>query len=183
MLVTKLKPLDEIFSLVQKKTVLICCEGCRDVHSPDDRAIATLRGLLFSRTDLSFVVTSYVCYREHLELLIQNNASIIDDADVILVLSCGAGVQTIADFVSCPVYSICDTISLPGYQGLTPSEFNCIGCESCHLNKTASICPVTSCVKGLVNGACGGAKNGMCEVDVSIECGWVRIFERVESRK
>ncbi|MDR2600659.1 MAG: hypothetical protein LBC73_10360 [Oscillospiraceae bacterium] len=140
MLVTQLKPLEEIFSLVEKKTVLICCEGCRDVHSPDDSAIATLRGLLFARTVLSFINTSYVCNKEYLQFLLQNNAETLEDADVVLVLSCGAGVQAIADFLSCPVYSICDTISLPGYQGLTPSEFSCVGCESCRLNETGGVC-------------------------------------------
>jgi electron transport complex protein RnfC len=32
----------------------------------------------------------------------------------------------------------------------------------------------------LVNGQCGGAKNGMCEVDPEMECGWERIQKRLE---
>ncbi len=28
--------------------------------------------------------------------------------------------------------------------------------------------PVTMCAKGLVNGACGGAKNGKCEVSLTM---------------
>ena len=29
------------------------------------------------------------------------------------------------------------------------------------------------------NGQCGGAKNGMCEVDPNMECGWERITRRL----
>ena len=34
--------------------------------------------------------------------------------------------------------------------------------------------------KSLVNGQCGGAKNGKCEVDPTMECGWERIQKRLE---
>ena len=37
--------------------------------------------------------------------------------------------------------------------------------EECYLNGTGGICPITACSKSLINGQCGGAKNGMCEVD------------------
>ena len=30
-----------------------------------------------------------------------------------------------------------------------------------------------------MNGQCGGAKNGMCEVDPNMECGWERIYRRL----
>jgi electron transport complex protein RnfC len=32
----------------------------------------------------------------------------------------------------------------------------------------------------LVNGQCGGSKNGMCEVDKNMECGWERIYRKLE---
>ena len=37
-------------------------------------------------------------------------------------------------------------------------------CGDCVLDKTAGICPVTTCPKGLLNGPCGGMWDGMCEV-------------------
>ena len=36
------------------------------------------------------------------------------------------------------------------------------------------------CAKGLMNGACGGAKNGKCEVDPDNDCAWVKIYERLK---
>ena len=44
---------------------------------------------------------------------------------------------------------------------------------------TGGICPITACSKSLINGQCGGAKNGMCEVDPNMECGWERIQRRL----
>ena len=37
------------------------------------------------------------------------------------------------------------------------------------------------CAKGLINGACGGAKNGKCEVDPENDCAWVLIYERLKA--
>ncbi|MGO0807379.1 methylenetetrahydrofolate reductase C-terminal domain-containing protein, partial [Clostridioides difficile] len=41
--------------------------------------------------------------------------------------------------------------------------------------------PVTMCAKGLMNGACGGAKNGKCEVNSENDCAWIKIYERLEA--
>ena len=39
---------------------------------------------------------------------------------------------------------------------------------------------MTLCSKQLLNGPCGGAENGMCEVDKARPCGWVMIYERLK---
>ena len=39
---------------------------------------------------------------------------------------------------------------------------------------------ITACSKSLVNGQCGGSKNGKCEVDSEMECGWERIYRRLK---
>ncbi len=36
------------------------------------------------------------------------------------------------------------------------------------------------CAKGLINGACGGAKNGKCEISKDNDCAWVMIYERLK---
>ncbi len=51
-------------------------------------------------------------------------------------------------------------------------------CGNCVLDRTAGICPVTQCPKGLLNGPCGGMWNGMCEVLADRECVHVRIYRR-----
>jgi len=51
------------------------------------------------------------------------------------------------------------------------------------LNYTGGICPITSCAKNLLNGPCGGAKNGKCEVNPETDCGWIQIYERLRKIK
>ena len=105
----------------------------------------------------------------------------IDSADTIILFSCGVGVQTVsALFENKRVVAACDTYALPGYQGVTPLEHDCKQCGECFLNLTGGICPLTACSKSLVNGQCGGAKGGKCEVDPNMECGWERIYQRLK---
>ena len=40
---------------------------------------------------------------------------------------------------------------------------------------------MTKCAKGLLNGPCGGAENGKCEVDPERDCAWVLIYERMSA--
>jgi hypothetical protein len=40
---------------------------------------------------------------------------------------------------------------------------------------------VTRCAKGLLNGPCGGAEHGKCEVDPERDCAWVLIFNRMKA--
>ena len=100
---------------------------------------------------------------------------------MVLVFSCGVGVQSVAEyFEDKKVCAGCDTIALPGFQGVTPLEYKCDQCGECFLNITGGICPLTACSKSLVNGQCGGAKAGKCEVDPNMECGWERIYQRLK---
>ena len=125
--------------------------------------------------------TDYICNVENLQLRLQKHAAAIEEANTILVLSCGVGVQTVAELYPAKrVIAGCDTIALPGFQGVTPLEYDCKQCGECYLNITGGICPITACSKSLVNGQCGGAKNGKCEVDPDMECGWERILRRLQ---
>ena len=55
----------------------------------------------------------------------------------------------------------------------------CRMCGDCVLGSTGGICPITHCAKSLVNGPCGGAKNGKCEVDPNNDCAWIKIYNRL----
>ena len=57
----------------------------------------------------------------------------------------------------------------------------CLECGECMLDYTGGICPLTACTKGLINGQCGGSKDGRCEVEPDVRpCGWYLIYERLE---
>jgi len=181
MLITQLKPKEDILSMVQKGTVVICCEGCKEVHFPETEAAQLVKELVDGGTTTAAIVTDYVCNPENLELQLQKRKSEVEGAKIALVFSCGVGVQTIAEmYPGKKVLAACDTFPLPGSQGVTPLEYDCAQCGECYLNNTGGICPITACSKSLVNGQCGGSDNGHCEVDKDMECGWDRIYKRLE---
>ena len=181
MLITELKNKDVIKSLVKGKVFVLVCHGCKEIHFPEHEADALIKELAEEGIVTGTFTTDYICNVENLTLRLQKHAAAIEAADTILVLSCGVGVQTVASlYENKRVCAGCDTIALPGFQGVTPLEHDCKQCGECFLNLTGGICPLTACSKSLVNGQCGGAKNGMCEVDPNMECGWERIQKRLE---
>ncbi len=180
MLITQLKSKEIIKTQLTGKVFVLVCHGCKEIHFPEREANELLAELKSSHNITGTLVTDYICNVENLKLRLQKQPA-IENADTILVLSCGVGVQTVADmFPAKRVCAGCDTYALPGFQGVTPLQHNCAQCGECFLNLTGGICPLTACSKGLVNGQCGGAKNGKCEVDPDMECGWERIQKRLE---
>lgn len=114
-------------------------------------------------------------------LLLRRDEERVKRADALLVLACGAGVQTVAALVDVPVYPALNTLFLARLQSLSLCDERCRLCGECILAQTAAICPVTLCPKGLMNGPCGGYEEGKCEVDRERDCAWVAIYERMEA--
>ena len=181
MLITELKSKEAISALVNGKVFIVNCHGCKEVHFPEAEADELQKEMMAAGNVTGIITTDYICNPENLDLRLNKYEAEIAAADVLLVLSCGVGVQTVAEkFPGKKVVAACDTYALPGYQGVTPLEHDCKQCGECFLNITGGICPLTACSKSLVNGQCGGAKNGKCEVDPNMECGWERIYQRLK---
>ena len=108
----------------------------------------------------------------------------MDQADAILVLACGNGVQTIGDHLeSKPVIPGVDPLFIGEVIRAGKYEEKCQACGECILDLTDGICPLTRCPKGLLNGPCGGyTKDGKCEVDPDKDCAWILIYERLKER-
>ena len=154
MLITELKEKDVILSAAKGKIFAIVCHGCKEIHFPEAEADEFLAELKNEGRLTGSVTTEYICNHENLQLWIEKYHDAIAEADTVLVLSCGVGVQTTASLLPGKrVIAGCDTYALPGFQGVTPLEHDC--------------------------GQCGGSKNGMCEVDPTMECGWERIQRRL----
>ena len=102
--------------------------------------------------------------------------------DAICSLGCGAGVQALAErFPQIPVYPGLNTqfIGILESQGVWTEK--CVGCGSCRLGEFAGICPISRCAKRLFNGPCGGSRDGKCEVNPDLECGWQLIYDRAKA--
>ena len=183
MLMTKLKSIEEILSLTSGSFFVINCHGCKEIGFPEAEAKGLQKALLDANRLAGVITTDYVCNPTQLALRLKSSLSTIAEADAVLVLSCGVGVQTVASCLDgTRVYAGCDTIALPGFQGVTPLEYDCGQCGECYLNLTGGICPITACSKSLVNGPCGGTKDGKCEVCPDMECGWERIIQRLKAQ-
>ncbi len=99
--------------------------------------------------------------------------------DAICSLGCGAGVQALAErFPRTPVYPGLNTqfMGILESQGVWTEK--CSGCGNCRLGEYAGICPITRCSKRLFNGPCGGSRDGKCEVNPDLDCGWQLIHDR-----
>lgn len=100
----------------------------------------------------------------------------------IVVLSCGLGVQTVAELEDINVLTATDSLNYIGHHGMALTKKTCDACNQCFLNTTGGICPIVDCTKSLVNGPCGGTKNGKCEIDPNKDCAWEKIYNKLKAQ-
>jgi ferredoxin len=103
--------------------------------------------------------------------------------EAILSMACGAGVQFCAEVLE-PIRAI--PALNTRFIGVTEEQGNwaerCRACGNCVLADYGGICPMTVCAKSLVNGPCGGSKNGKCEAGQDKDCAWVLIYNRLKKQ-
>ncbi|MGD8554032.1 MAG: methylenetetrahydrofolate reductase C-terminal domain-containing protein [Anaerolineales bacterium] len=105
----------------------------------------------------------------------------IAEADVVLSLGCGIGVQALVErFPDAWVVPGLNTsfLGLPVEQGIW--EERCAACGTCILGLTGGICPIARCAKQLLNGPCGGSQDGVCEINKDTPCAWQLIYDRLK---
>jgi len=107
----------------------------------------------------------------------------IAESDAIMVLACGSGVQTVADFTDKIVLPALDTLFIGETERIGRFYDTCQACAECILDETGGICPLTRCAKSLLNGPCGGQVDGKCEVgDYENDCAWILIYNRLKEQ-
>ena len=107
------------------------------------------------------------------------NAMIPEGTDHVVVISCGLGIQTVADVTGKSVIAATNSLNYTGHHGMALTKKACDACAQCYLSITGGICPIVDCSKSLINGQCGGAKNGKCEVSPDKDCAWEKIQQRL----
>ncbi len=178
----KLKTPEELTEILTGKDNLfvIACNKCfkefASVDEPDCDdflALAAAQG----KKVTGCAKTDFLCNKVQTEKKLQD--LIPEGTENVVVLSCGLGVQTLADLAGKPVVAACNTLNYRGQHGMALTSKACDACAQCYLNITGGICPVVDCSKSLLNGQCGGAKDGKCEVDPNRECAWENIYQRL----
>jgi ferredoxin len=188
MIVAEQKSLDEIKTLIgdAERVLVVGCGTCVTVcFAGGAREAAIVAASLRMATkldgngkDVTDVTAQRQCEWEYLDEIAEQ----IDQADVVLSLGCGIGVQAIAEhFPNKWVVPGLNTsfMGLPTEQGVWAER--CAACGDCVLGLTGGICPIARCSKSLLNGPCGGSEGGHCEINPDIPCAWQLIYDRLSA--
>jgi len=186
MIASELKPMEEILASLegQGRVFVVACDGCSagcETSGPEQVAEMTAGLEKAGKEVTGSARVDFACNAGLVALTLTQHLKDVAAADGLLVMSCGVGVQTVADAVEMQVHPATNSIYLGGFQGLWRSSQRCAECGECLLEYTGGICPLTACSKSLLYGTCGGPNDGKCEVDSSIECGWERIYQRLKA--
>lgn len=188
MIVSKQKPFDQLLDTLGdlKKVFLIGCAKCATVcKSGGEEQVWQMQEALIAtgREVTGSMVIDEACHMLRVQRDLRSKQEMVDDAEALLVLACGAGVQSVASATPKPAIAALDTLFLGNIRRFGQFEQRCSLCGQCIVTETAGICPVTACAKGLLNGPCGGMDNGHCELDQNSDCAWVQIIQRLEERE
>jgi ferredoxin len=187
MIISENKPFEEILGYIKdaNKIVLIGCNQCAATcKSGGEEEVLKMKERLEGegKQVLGYTLLDPACNLLKSKKDLKALKNEIKEADAILSLACGDGTQTVVKNVKeKPVYPGNDTLFIGEVKRVGEFEEACKACGDCELAWTGGICPVTMCAKGLLNGACGGAKDGKCEVDPENDCAWVLIYNRLKS--
>lgn len=184
--ITEQKPLAEIMQSLEKSNgvYIIGCGTCATMlHTGGKSEVLEMKDKLeaVGKEVTGWMVIPTACDELTREALTEN-AKAIEAADSILVMACAFGVQTVSLYSDKAVYPALNTLFIGKEE--SPGLFTevCSQCGNCLLAQTAGICPVVRCTKGLLNGPCGGTKDGKCEVDPEKDCAWTLIYQRLEKQ-
>ena len=188
MITAERKPMEEIIESVRpyNRILLVGCNECVTVCAAGGRKEV---GILSSALQMAFMQEGKTldikeltlerqCDPEYVEELVTT----IDQADAVLSMACGCGVQEVARrFKDKPVYPALNTMFMGASERQGVWAERCQGCGDCILGLTGGICPVARCSKRLLNGPCGGSTAGKCEISQDVDCVWQLIWDRMKA--
>jgi ferredoxin len=182
--ITQQKHAEEIDELLigLARVFIIGCGTCVTLtHTGGETEVQVMKETLARKGKLitGYMVLPVACDNMTGEALREYGPQ-IEQADVLLIMTCAFGVQTIARQLKKMVVPALDTLFIGKETALGQFDEVCTQCGRCILGETGGICPVTSCHKGLVNGPCGGTNNGKCEIDEAKDCAWTLIYNRLK---
>ena len=190
MIIAEWKPIGEIVESIRgrNKILVAGCATCvAECAAGGVREVETLAPLLHM---------AMACDGNHVEVIsttierqcewefIEDLQPVINKVDAVVSLACGIGVQCLAErFTDVPVVPGVNTTSLAVREEPGLWTARCAACGDCVLGRTFGICPVARCAKSILNGPCGGTREGgKCEIDEDTDCAWYMIYRRAEER-
>ena len=180
----RLKAADELAQVLSgvDNVFVVACNKCfkefASMTEPD-RAEFEKFAAEQGKTVTGAVNVDFLCNKTQTAKLLQG---LPEGTENVVVISCGLGVQTVAGIYDKPTFAACDSLNYTGHHGMALTTKRCDACAQCYLTMTGGICPIVDCSKSLINGQCGGAKNGKCEVDPNKDCAWENIQQRLAAQ-
>lgn len=186
MIVSKTKPVEELTEILKgsESVFVIGCGACATVcESGGEAEVEEMKKLLegLGKKVTGSVVVDEVCQELLTKKELRAHKEEVEGSDILLVMSCGSGVQSAREASDKRVAPANDTLFLANTKRYMNFAEKCSMCGLCVLDEYAAICPVTRCAKGLLNGPCGGTNEGKCEVDPETDCAWALIYRRMEA--
>lgn len=187
MIVSKQKPFTEILATLEpvSRIFLIGCAKCATVckSGGEEQLWQMQEDLTAAGKEVTgSLVIDEACHMLRVQRDLRSKEEQVKNAEALLVLACGAGVQSVSTASDRLTVAGLDTLFLGNIRRFGQFEQRCSLCGHCILNETGGICPVTICPKGLLNGPCGGMDKGKCEVNPEAECAWCQIYQRLHDR-
>ena len=187
MIITRQKDLQEILEKIGSGPVfLVGCNECATLCGTGGKdEIAALSTLLASKKIpvSGSIVLEPACHLLNSKQLLKPYAAQVDSAQIILVMACGNGVQTVAElYPEKHVVGGTDALFIGEVVRAGVFEKRCTLCGDCLIDKYGGLCPVARCPKSMLNGPCGGAANGKCEINAEMPCVWDQIYTLLKKR-
>jgi ferredoxin len=185
LIIAKKKPIEEIIRSLEGETnvFIVGCGECATVTQTGGEKEVSEMVAALEAAGKKVVATDVVaanCQELDLKRILRSHKQASAEAEAFLVLSCGAGTQSMRTATDKHVVPGTDTLFLGNVQRSMDFVEKCSLCGECVLDEYGAICPVTRCAKGLLNGPCGGTSHGKCEVDPEMDCAWVLIHEQLK---
>jgi NAD-dependent dihydropyrimidine dehydrogenase PreA subunit len=187
-IVAELKEIDEIRKMIDRYSSILvvgcdsCVAECAAGGARETQLLAAALKLSYLKDGQKRVISEACLDRQCVDDFIYGIAEKVPEHEVILSLGCGAGVQALARvYTDKPIIPALNTLFIGETQMRGVWVENCLGCGQCKLGYFGAVCPVARCSKTLMNGPCGGSKEGRCEIDPETPCGWDLIIRRLEA--
>jgi ferredoxin len=183
MIITKLRDIDNIVSLIKKDpSFIIGCSECATIcktggENEVNSFVKKLKekGLIVKGS----IILDPACNKLNNKRLLKKYKKELNESKKIVIFSCGNGAQTVSEILEDKEIIVgTDTLFLGEIKRLNEFEKRCNFCGNCIINKFKGLCPLTRCPKNILNGPCGGSINGKCEVDTNMDCVWYLIYDK-----
>ncbi len=185
MIITKQKKFEDLLNSVGKDPVFIVgCNECATLcHTGGEEEVLAMKDA-FEKKQVhvsGWVVLEPACHLNNDKRLLRSFKEDLSKSKKILVLACGNGVQTITEiFDDKDIISGTDTLFLGEIKRANEFDKRCNMCGECLLDLFGGLCPISRCPKSMLNGPCGGAKGGKCEINPDMDCVWDQIYNRLK---